>query len=247
MILFLASNIGGVKKENGNKIPVKFFEVNGFLENLNKNLKNNRKFVLIASNPNNYERNDLFLEMDIEALRLSNLIFNEYVVLDNRNKNDIVDILKDSDLVFLCGGNTLVQNSFFNDINLKDYLKETESVIVGISAGSINSAKDVFNSPESEDDLKHTPYLNGLGLTKINIEPHFKLEDLDDDNKVLQRNSILNESYKRTIYALSDGAYILENNELCRIFGKAYKIEDGNIVQICNDGESIDIIDVQSN
>ena len=26
MNLFLASNIGGVKKENGNKIPIKFFE-----------------------------------------------------------------------------------------------------------------------------------------------------------------------------------------------------------------------------
>ena len=33
MYLFLASNIGGVKKENGNKIPIKFFENNDFLKN----------------------------------------------------------------------------------------------------------------------------------------------------------------------------------------------------------------------
>ena len=34
MTLFLTSNIGGIKKENGNKIPIKFFENNKFLENL---------------------------------------------------------------------------------------------------------------------------------------------------------------------------------------------------------------------
>ena len=27
MKLFLASNIGGIKKENGKRIPVKFFEI----------------------------------------------------------------------------------------------------------------------------------------------------------------------------------------------------------------------------
>ena len=58
MNLFLASNIGGVKKENGNKIPIKFFENNDFLKNLKETIKNNKKFVLVASDPDNYERND---------------------------------------------------------------------------------------------------------------------------------------------------------------------------------------------
>ena len=43
MNLFLASNIGGVKKENGNKIPIKFFENNDFLKNLKETIKNNKK------------------------------------------------------------------------------------------------------------------------------------------------------------------------------------------------------------
>lgn len=244
MVLFLASNIGGIKKENGIKKPVKFFESNSFLDNLRKYLKNNRRFVLIASDPTNYERNDLFLEMDIEALKLSGIDFNEYVVLDNRNKNNLVNILNESDLVFLCGGNTFVQNRFFNDINLKEYLKSYESVIVGISAGSINAAKYVFNSPEKTEDLERTPYLAGLEITNINIEPHFILEDLDDDNKKLQRDAIIQESYNRTIYALTDGAYVLESNEFCRLYGKAYKIKNGVINQICDNNEYIDIANV---
>ena len=70
MYLFLASNIGGVKKENGNKIPIKFFENNDFLKNLKKIIKNNKKFVLVASDPDNYERNDLFLQIISKQLTI---------------------------------------------------------------------------------------------------------------------------------------------------------------------------------
>lgn len=239
MNLFLASNIGGVKKENGNKIPIKFFENNDFLNNLKKHLKNNKKFVLVASDPDNGEKNDLFLQMDIEALKLSGLTFQEYFVLDGRNKEKITTILKDCNLIFLCGGNTLIQNAFFNNIGLKEYLKNIDSVIVGISAGSINSANNVYNSPESEEDLKNSPYLDGLELTAINIEPHFILEDLSDDNKKLQREEILKESYNRTIIALTDGAYILQTDKECKLYGESYKIKDGIISKICSNEEFI--------
>lgn len=242
MLLFLASNIGGIKKENGKKVSTKFFEDNMFLTNLKKSIKNNKKFVLVASNPEIYEMNDLFLQMDIDALKLSGLSFDEYIVLDNRNKINIEYALKDSSLIFLCGGNTKMQNDFFNEIELGKYLKDVDSVVVGISAGSINCAKDAFNSPECNEDLKDSPYLNGLDLTNINIEPHFVLDDLDNDNKILQRNSIIDESYKRTIYALTDGAYILETNNSSTLFGKSYKISNGIISQICDDEEYVDII-----
>ena len=244
MNLFLASNIGGVKKENGNKIPIKFFENNDFLKNLKKCIKNNKKFVLIASDPNNYERNDLFLQMDIEALKLSGLTFEKYLVLDGRAKENITSILKDCDLIFLCGGNTLIQNTFFNNIDLKEHLKNIDSVIVGISAGSINSAGDVYNSPESDEDLNNSPYLKGLGLTTINVEPHFILEDLSNDfNKKLHKKAILKESYNRTIIALTDGAYILQTDKECKLYGESYKIKNGIISKICNNDEYIALND----
>jgi dipeptidase E len=244
MNLFLASNIGGVKKENGNMIPVKFYEKNEFLKNLKKYIKNYRKFVLIASDPDNYKRNDMFLQMDIEALQLSGLTFKEYLVLDGRGKENITSILKDCDLIFLSGGNTLTQNIFFNNVNLKENLKDIDSVIVGISAGSINAANNVYNSPEIEEDLKHTPYLKGLDLTNINIEPHFILEDLSNDyNKKLQRKEILKESYNRTLIALTDGAYILQTDKDCKLYGESYKIKEGIITKICNNDECVILVD----
>lgn len=231
MILFLTSNIGGIKKENGKKIIVKLFEKNNFLNNLKNNLKETKKFVLIASNPDEYEKNDLFLKMDIEALKLSGLEFQDSAILDGRNIENPESVLENANLIFLCGGNTLIQNKFFNRINLKKYLKSTNSVIVGISAGSINSAKNVFNSPEEEQDLKNSPYMQGLELTNINVEPHF---DINSSNKI-QMDSILSESNKRTIYGLTDGAYIIKINNKYKIYGESYKIHNGIITKICTD------------
>lgn len=237
MILFLTSNIGGIKKENGKKILVKLFEKNNFLNNLKNNLRETKKFVLIASNPDEYEKNDLFLKMDIEALKLSGLEFQDSVILDGRNIENPELVLENANLIFLCGGNTLIQNKFFNKINLKKYLKNTNSVIVGISAGSINSAKNVFNSPEEEQDLKNSPYMQGLELTNINVEPHF---DINNANKI-QMDSILSESNKRIIYGLTDGAYIVKINNKYKIYGESYKIHNGIITKICTDNNCLNI------
>lgn len=233
MRLFLASNIGGIKKENGNKMPVKFFEDNKFLKNMKESIKDYNKFVIIASDPDNYELNDNYLKLDTEILALSGLKFKESLVLDNRNKEDIGNILKNSSLIFLSGGNTFQQNMFLNAIKFKDYIKETDACIVGISAGAINSAEIVFSSPENEKDLTRSVILKGLALTTINVEPHF---DLDNPNKI-QMDSIIKESNNRIIYGLPDKSYIFNN----KVYGKCYRIYKENIELISNDDEIIDI------
>lgn len=233
MKLFLTSNIGGIKKENGKKISVKFFEDNNFLKNMKESINNYNKFVIIASDPDNYEQNDEYLKLDVEALALSGLYFKENVILDNRNKEEIGNVLNNSSLIFLSGGDTLQQNIFFNEINLKEYIKKTAACIVGISAGAINSAKIVFNSPEDEKDLTNPTILQGLDLTTINVEPHF---DCDKLGKI-QMDAILKESNNRVIYGIPDKSYIFNN----KIYGKCYRIYKGNIELISNDDEILDV------
>lgn len=234
MKLFLTSNIGGIKKINGEKISINFLESNNFLNNLKKSLKTYDKFVLVASDPNNYKQNDEFLNLDIKALELSGLKFKEYLVLDCRHRDIIKNTLDNCSLIFLCGGNTYQQNLFFNDINLKKYLKNLDCCVVGISAGAINSAKVVFNSPEKEEGLNNKQFiLNGLDLTNINIEPHF---DIENNNKI-KMSAILKESYNRNIYGIEDGAYILDNI----VHGKCYKIHNWEITLICDDEQIISI------
>lgn len=229
MRLFLASNIGGIKKENGKKVPVSFFENNNFLKNMKESINDYDKFVIIASDADNYEQNDYYLKLDMDVLAMSGINFKENVVLDNRNKDDIVNVLKNSSLIFLSGGDTLKQNIFFNEINLKEYIKNIDACIVGISAGAINSAKIVFNSPEEEKDLTNPSILEGLGLTTINVEPHF---DCDKISKI-QMDAILKESNNRVIYGLPDKSYIFNN----KVYGKCYRVYKENIELISNDDE----------
>ena len=233
MKLFLASNIGGIKKENGKRIPVKFFENNNFLKNMKESINDYNKFVIIASDADNYEQNDYYLKLDMDVLAMSGINFKENVVLDNRNKDDIVNVLKNSSLIFLSGGDTLKQNIFFNEINLKEYIKNIDACIVGISAGAINSAKIVFNSPEEEKDLTNPSILEGLGLTTINVEPHF---DCDKISKI-QMDAILKESNNRVIYGLPDKSYIFNN----KVYGKCYRVYKENIELISNDDEVVEV------
>lgn len=233
MRLFLASNIGGIKKENGKKVPVSFFENNNFLKNMKENINNYNKFVIIASDADNYEQNDYYLKLDMDVLAMSGINFKENVVLDNRNKDDIANVLKNSSLIFLSGGDTLKQNIFFNEINLKEYIKNIDACVVGISAGAINSAKIVFNSPEEEKDLTNPSILEGLGLTTINVEPHF---DCDKISKI-QMDAILKESNNRVIYGLPDKSYIFNN----KVYGKCYRVYKENIELISNDDEVVEV------
>lgn len=233
MRLFLASNIGGIKKENGKKVPVSFFENNNFLKNMKESINDYNKFVIIASDADNYEQNDYYLKLDMDVLAMSGINFKENVVLDNRNKDDIANVLKNSSLIFLSGGDTLKQNIFFNEINLKEYIKNIDACIVGISAGAINSAKIVFNSPEEEKDLTNPSILEGLGLTTINVEPHF---DCDKISKI-QMDAILKESNNRVIYGLPDKSYIFNN----KVYGKCYRVYKENIELISNDDEAVEV------
>lgn len=213
--------MGGIEKENGKKVPVSFFENNNFLKNMKESINDYNKFVIIASDADNYEQNDYYLKLDMDVSAMSGINFKENVVLDNRNKDDIVNVLKNSSLIFLSGGDTLKQNIFFNEINLKEYIKNIDACVVGISAGAINSAKIVFNSPEEEKDLTNPSILEGLGLTTINVEPHF---DCDKISKI-QMDAILKESNNRVIYGLPDKSYIFNN----KVYGKCYRVYKENI------------------
>lgn len=85
MNLFLTSNIGGIKKEDGKKVATQFSNSNSFVDILKNSIKNNKKFVLVCSNPDSIEQNSQYLELDIKALNMSGITFDEYIVLDNRN------------------------------------------------------------------------------------------------------------------------------------------------------------------
>ena len=235
--IFLTSNLNHYHKIDNKKIANEIDNTNRLVDQLKENICNYNTIVYVASDSSDINKINEYSALLFEALKLSGLAFKNYYILDDRTKHNATNYIKQADLIFLSGGDTYIQNKFFNEINLKYLLKEYNGVIIGQSAGSINLADNVYNSPENGNNSEPI-HFTGLGLTQINIEPHFNIETSDfDELENYQRDNILNESLSRTIYALCDGSHIFETDNSIVVYGKSYIIRRGGISLLCEDKE----------
>ena len=239
MIKILMSDFKHYHEVNGKKVANELDNSNGIVDQIKNNLNKNNTILFIASSPDNKEKTNLYARLLFEALRLSDISFNEYLILDNSTISNVEEYINKADMTFLSGGDTYIQNEFFKKINLKEKLEKFNGFIIGQSAGAINMAYHAFNSPEKKE--KSEPVLfEGLGLTDINIEPHFVLDDSNfDEFEIYQRNAILSESNNRIIYGQFDGAHILiDNDDNTTAYGETYLISNGQISLLCKNGFS---------
>ena len=138
--------------------------------------------------------------------------------------------VKNSDLVILLGGNPVEQIEFFNNIELKNKIKDSKGCIMGISAGSINMANYVYCSKDEE--IPESLHYRGLGLTNINIEPHF---DINDKNRI--NGVLLPDSKETSFVALPDESFITVKDNKVALFGDAYYFSEGDYKKISDINE----------
>lgn len=239
--LFFTSNTKHYHKIGSEKIPNEIDNTNGIVDQLKQLIDENNAVLYIAASPDDSEKVDSYASLIFEGLKLSGITFSEYLILDNRTKDNTNEYVKRASVIFLSGGDTYIENDFFKQIHLKELLQSFDGIIIGQSAGSINMAEFAYNSPE-EGEESEPIYFEGLGLSNINIEPHFILDTTGfDEMQMYQRNHQLEESKKRPIYALCDGAHILETDESITVYGKSFLIKDGTITQICDDRQTYNI------
>ena len=234
MTLFLTSTINTYyKDENGNKIAIPVEDENLILTNLKKFLKKKNRLVYVANDPNNIEKNESRIKVLCESFDKSGLKFKEKILLDSRNKHKAKEILSGADLVILSGGKCLRQLEFFNEINLKEIIKEHNLLTIGISAGSMNLCNIVANFPEETSDLGEPLWVNGLGFYDGIFIPHFdgetktyQIEDVEID---VVNDYVLPLSKEKELIGVPNGSYILINDNKVSYYGKIYKILNGKI------------------
>lgn len=232
MILFLTSDIGASQKINEVRVATKLNNENKFVDNLIPYIKEKENFVFIASSPDSYQITDIYANVTFEAFKLSGIEFEKLIIVDNRTKDNIENIIKNADIVFLAGGNTHVQNKFLSELKLGELLKKYSPTIIGQSAGALNLAKEVYCSPEGENELNSPRYFKGLGLTDINIEPHFSHSPHFAEQDILQKER-LKDSKTKPFIAITDGSYIIDDGINQTIYGEAYLFYNGKFVNIC--------------
>ncbi|MBR3839503.1 MAG: Type 1 glutamine amidotransferase-like domain-containing protein [Erysipelotrichales bacterium] len=208
---------------------------NKFVDNLQKHITNPMTILYICSSPDSFEKNEKYSKILIDDFKISGFEVSEYFVLDHRNVRDAAELVGKADVILLAGGHVPTQNDFFKEIQLHQLLKGYEGIVIGISAGSMNSADMVYVHPELEGEAISKTFERfrvGLGITKLMLLPHYQ----DIKNDVLDGLRVFEDiaypdSYGRIFYAIVDGSYVYGHDGIEELLGEAYTIQDGILTQ----------------
>lgn len=236
MVVFLTSSptgpLDGSRKVDG------LDKKNHFVDNLKKYWKNNSRCCLIAASPDNYNMNDEMCDFFREVFLKENFSLQCFNLIDRRYSDFSKDDLHQYDVIILAGGHVPTQNHFFKDIHLKEKIAGYKGIVIGISAGSMNSANIVYCQPEENGeaiDPYFKKWLTGLNLTKINIIPHYQMvKNRYLDGMRLYEDITYKDSIDHQFIVLVDGSYVLiDKNET--VYGECYLISNGCIKLICHE------------
>ena len=235
MICFLTSSTD--IKATGEANPA-----NGFIDELRRFAPNPCRVLHICSDPTTHGIMDAKAAEVKASFEQVGFAFTSYLILDGRNEEHAAELIRDADILILSGGHVPTQNRFFHKIGLKALIADYEGIIIGISAGSMNSAEVVYAQPEYEGeavDPEYQRFLSGLGLTKTMLLPHYQeLKDEILDGMRLFEDITFADSIGRTFYAIPDGSYLFIDGEREELRGEAYMIRDGQMTKIASDGET---------
>lgn len=204
MIKYLFSN---VDKVNGfNEQQIKYLSID---------LKTCKSILFV---PGDYDKEKYIIYKDkiINWLKSIEVSFSECYL------TGLDDELKSYDVIFLMGGNPINQIEIINKINLKNIINKAK-VVIGVSAGAINLSKEAiyFN-----DYSKKIEMYDGIGLTDINVYPHFDItnEYFVEEVKMVSR--------LKSLIALPNNSFIKIDDKQIEFIGDFFKIDKENIIKI---------------
>ena len=201
---------------------------NGFLDTLRRYWREDSRCLIASACPEDRENNEGFAAFWAQACQASGLSCACVDILDAGWMDITKEQIDSYDLILLGGGHVPTQNTFFRQIGLRDKLQGYDGIVLGISAGSMNCAELVYAQPEEEGeaiDPDYQRFLPGLGLSGINVLPHYQMlkEDRLDGLRLFEDISC-GDSEGKDFIAIPDGSYIMIEGDSVRICGEAWRI-----------------------
>ena len=219
---------------------------NGMVEELKSYWREDSRCLLISAFPDEFDLND-GMRGDFERIfRETGLSVKCMDLCDRRGGRAVIYQLSHYDMVILGGGHVPTEKAFFDEIGLREALQGWDGIVMGISAGSMNCADVVYAQPEMPGeavDPSYQKFIRGLGLTDVNVLPHYQaVKDDYVDGMRLMEDITYPDSIGRVFYAIVDGSYVLQTEDRKEIRGEAYRIADGKIKKIC-EAENVFLLD----
>lgn len=220
---------------------------NGFIDRIREALSPFPRCLFVCSDP---ERHDLTCRFGAElfmAFAQEGIFFESYQLLDGETAEQAEELVEASDFIVLAGGHVPTQNAFLRQIHLRELLEGFEGVVMGISAGSMNSAEFVYAQPEEEGESSpdFPRWLPGLSLTGVNVLPHYQeVKDNVLDGKRLFEDITYADSFENEFFALPDGSYFYQDEDMLLLCGEGYRITDGILEKLTGDAETLDMAEL---
>lgn len=138
-------------------------------ERLKAALGGRESLVFVSAWPSDHEQNDADSD-GMHAMFVEwGLGFKHHCVIDDRtDAQTAVELIRGADCVFFMGGHPELQFELIQKLGIDKAIREGDSTVLGVSAGSINMAKRSLDTKESL-----VPY-DGMGLADVTIKPHFE-------------------------------------------------------------------------
>ena len=243
MILFLTSSPTG-PLDNSRQVDG-IDSKNCLIENFRKFWKENMNCLYITAFPADTAMNDEIRGGMRATWDRAGFSMGAFDIWDDRTEDFSKETLHSYDLIILGGGHVPTQNAFFQRISLREKIQDFDGMVIGISAGTMNSADIVYAQPEEAGegiDPNYQKFITGLGLTGVNVCPHYQMvKDFYLDGLRLFEDITYHDSHGHEFVALPDGSYILSVHGEEWIWGEAYLIKDGQISKICEDNQTFHI------
>ena len=218
---------------------------NGFYDNLRQALSTPIRCLFVTTHPDDAAFSDHCSDCMRQAFEDAGMEFESYELLDRRSAPHTKELVRQSTFIIFGGGHVPTQNSFLQEVHMTQLLKHYHGVVLGISAGSMNCARIVYAQPEEPGealDQNYERFLPGLGLTEVQILPHYYLcKDQEVDGFKIYDEIAIPDSLKskHRFYVFPDGTYLYGDNGNETIYGEFYVIENGVMRKVANDGQQM--------
>ncbi len=249
MVIFLTSSF--IKYQAADSyVPHHLDESNYFGDNLRKYWVPNAHFLIFASDPSDINAPEHLTREMQDAFSLCGFSIGEmryfdYQYIEHYSKQHhcdaavaaqeaLKDALQWADVFFLSGGHVPTENAFMKECNLINLINDAnifDGIFIGLSAGSMNAAREVYLAPEQEGesiDPSFVRFAEGLGFTNLNIVPHLEYEQaVILDGRKLIDEIVAEDSINRDIYLINDGSYFMIRNGITEFFGEGKIMRNG--------------------
>lgn len=186
---------------------------------LRRELMQRGSIVFITACPLDYAQNDDDCDGMHEMFVEQGLAFDKHCVIDKRTEPSVAkELVENADCIFLMGGGACEEQlDLIKEKGCYEALCSCHAAIFGVSAGSMNMAKDTVDFLESMEAF------DGLGFTNITVSCHHDFEDKWRYEQTLRM------SEDRVVYAMEDmSAFFIKDGKIDTV-GKIYHVENREI------------------